>query len=147
MDISKHQLQVPIFPEFKIEGKQYILLSDIQKVFSIREDYALAAIAKTTEQNEGFESDDSQEFLDLEENFNPIECLTICFNKAREHREKGHILRDKEFEAFQRECGFDRLEDSTKAIIERDTEDVASSKDLYKRETFSYDETEEVCLY
>ena len=145
--ISDCQLQLPILPEFQIEGNRYVLLSDIQKVFSIREDYALAAIAKTTEQNEGFESDDSQEFLDLEENFDPIECLTICFNKAKGHREKGQILSDEDFEAFQRECGFDQLEDSTNAFIERDTTDVSSSIDLYKRETFLYDETEEVCLY
>ncbi len=55
-----YELQVPVLPEFQIEGSRYILLSDIQKVFFIQEDHALAAIAKTTEQNDGFESDDSQ---------------------------------------------------------------------------------------
>ena len=75
LDIMSHELQLPIVPDFQIEGSWYILLSDVQKVFSIQEDYALAAIAKIAEQSDGFESDDSQEFLDLEENFDAVECL------------------------------------------------------------------------
>ena len=144
VDVMSHSLQLPILPEFQIEGNRYILLSDIQKVFSIREDYALAAIAKTAEQNDGFESDDSEDFLELEENFDPVECLALCFNKAKEQREKGQILSDKDFAAFQREIGYDKLEDSTKDFIERDTKEGSSSIDLFKKDTFLYDETEEV---
>ena len=35
-----------------------------------------------------------------EENFNAVECMTICFNKAREQREKSNFLSDKDFQAF-----------------------------------------------
>ena len=146
LDIMNNQLQLPILPDFTIEGNKYILLSDIQKVFSIWEDYALGAIAKMAEQNDGFESDDSQELLELEENFNPVECMTICFNRAREQREKSDFLTNKDFQAFQRQCGFDKLQDSTKDFIERDTTEGGNSIDLYKSDTFLYDETEEVSI-
>lgn len=49
-----HELKLPIVPNFLIEGNRYILLRDIQKVFSIREDYALAASVKIAEQSDGF---------------------------------------------------------------------------------------------
>ena len=96
------------------------------------------------EQNDGFECDDSEEFLELEENFDPVECLALCFNKAKQQREKGQILSDKDFAAFQREIGYDKLEDSTKDFIERDTKEGSNSIDLFNRDTFLYDETEEV---
>ena len=39
-------LVLPILPEFHIDGRPYILLNDIQNIFNIREDFALAKIAK-----------------------------------------------------------------------------------------------------
>ena len=80
----------------------------------------------------------------MEDNFDLVECLAICFNKAKEQREKGQILSDKDFATLQREIGYDKLEDSTKDFIERDTKEGSSSIGLFKKDTFLYDETEEV---
>lgn len=143
-----HELQLPIVPDFQIEGNWYILL-----VFSIREDYALATISKIIEKNEGFESNDSQEFLDLEENFDARECLVLCFNNAKEYRETGNNLSDKYFIEFQRQCGYDKLQVSTKDFTERDTIEGRSTVegsdtvDLYRLDTFLHDETEEVRFF
>ena len=72
--------------------------------------------------------------------------MTICFNRAREQREKSDFLSDKDFQAFQQQCGFDKLQDSTKDFIEKDTADGGDSIDLYKPDTFLYDETEAVSI-
>ena len=46
-------LVLPILPEFHIDGRPYILLNDIHNIFNIREDFALAKIAKYQEEHDG----------------------------------------------------------------------------------------------
>lgn len=74
---------LPILPKFHIGGRAYVLLTDIQHVFNMREDYALSKIAKFQEEQDGWVSDDNSDEEKLESNYDAKDCQRICFNQAK----------------------------------------------------------------
>lgn len=106
-------LVLPIMPKFNIEGRAYILLSDIQNVFNKRENHALAKIAKYQEEHEGWVLDDTWQDEQLECNYNAKDCHHICFNQAKKYRDVVNVPNEKTFLTVQEKYGYDKLKDSS----------------------------------
>ena len=51
-------VQMPLLPSYQVGDSEYILLTDIQHVFNLREDHCIAFIAQNLEANDNFVDDD-----------------------------------------------------------------------------------------
>ncbi|MCO5614045.1 hypothetical protein L7F22_068325 [Adiantum nelumboides] len=78
-----------MLPRFFIEEKTYMLLTDVQTLFNLREDYALGMLARYLNKQHGFVEEDSSDDKRLETNPNAMKCLRYYFEEARKYKESG----------------------------------------------------------
>lgn len=68
---------VPLLPSFRIDGKNYVLLTDIQTLFNIRQDYALAILAQNLEEDAQFLDAEDDKYILMDSNVRDSE---FCSN-------------------------------------------------------------------
>ena len=134
-------LPVPIPPMFIINGKKYVLMTDIQHVFYLREDYCLAIIAQSLEDNDGFiDLEFDQDYFGIDSNvsdtdFHPaLEIIAKMFRDAEEYERNLPI--EEEFLARQ-----SRLNLSRRASVQ---ERPSGSIDVWEKSLLVSDENQKV---
>ncbi|KAI5057762.1 hypothetical protein GOP47_0027777 [Adiantum capillus-veneris] len=89
-------LPVPILPTFPLNECEYVLLTDVQRAFNLREDEMFVILAQRWNFNVGIDDEpikykdfveQESTFQTLETCFNSAKALRICFNKAFEYCE------------------------------------------------------------
>ncbi|MCO5591399.1 hypothetical protein L7F22_045382 [Adiantum nelumboides] len=78
-DADQAYMLLLMLPKFCIEGKSYILLTEVQMLLDLREDYGLGMLARYVNENHGFVEEDSFDDERLETNPNTMKCLRYCF--------------------------------------------------------------------
>lgn len=93
---SIDRLPTPILPTFPIENDQYIMLSDLQRTFHLREDELLAILAQTWRFTVGIDDEPLKykDFVALEPLFQEMDIcfdssttLQLCFKEASQDGE------------------------------------------------------------
>ena len=56
--MSSSPIPTPLLPSYQVGDSEYILLTDIQQVFNLREDHCIAFIAQNLEADDNFVDDD-----------------------------------------------------------------------------------------
>ena len=113
LDESSERVPVPVLPSFPFSDKQYILVTDLQNVFNIREDYCLAVIAQNHEEHEIFLDDTVNKYALVDSSVKDSEyidgkrALSMIFADARRYEET--LPTEEEFKALQEQMGISGL--------------------------------------
>ncbi|MCO5555934.1 hypothetical protein L7F22_009478, partial [Adiantum nelumboides] len=142
LDAKQAYMLLPMLPKFHIEGKSYILLTDVQMLFDLHEDYALGMLARYINEQHGFVEQDSSDDERLETNTNALECLQYCFKKAREYKRSG-VPSESTFKSLQDKMQLDKCSDSAKKWMEKQGVKERQSIDLYQIDVFMADKESE----
>ena len=154
-DVYDDSMIVTALPTFFFNGKSYILVSHIQHLYNLREDYCLAIIAEGCDAAKGFvdiEEEPNEEFLKLDtdtsvESFvDANNALALCVRRANE---LAPSLKDEDFEERQVNLGihnFGREFLQTWSKQKRDAR-VEKSVNLNKDKFISKDENQQVNFY
>lgn len=108
IDVENHV--VPFLPTFKIGEFEYVLLHDVQAIFNLREDFALAALVQSCKLDVEVGIDDDK-LQSLEDNFNSQDCLSMCFKEACQS-EEHHQINEESFQALQAEMKLETASES-----------------------------------
>lgn len=142
---------LPTFPTYCFDGKEYLLLSDIQYLYEMREDFCLAVLAKWGQLDKDFvDSSPSalallntkgDDFLDKEQ------ASFLCASAFEEYEEQG-LPTEEEFRLIQERLGIaDMGLEGTNTLNELDPKDEAKgSIDLYSNVLYELDEEPQVNL-
>ena len=141
-DPNQAYMMLPMLPCFAIDGKSYLLLSDIQKLFEIREDTALGILAHNLEDCKTFIEEDGVEEEQMEFSMGSFDCLKLCFEKAKKYREET-LPTEEEFRQLQTKMKLFEKPDSAKRWLKKKPVEESSSIDLYRPELLASDEAME----
>ncbi|MCO5604184.1 hypothetical protein L7F22_058345 [Adiantum nelumboides] len=144
-DADHAYMILPTLPNFRIEGKFYILLTNVQILFDLREDYALGMLARTFNEQYGFVEEDSSNDEQLETNPNAMECLKYCFDEARKYKESS-VPRKSSFKILQEKMQLHKCPDFAKNWMKKKGVDEKQSIDLYRTDVFMADKVSKVQL-
>lgn len=95
--IKNNDIPIPCLPSFIFDGREYVLLHDIQVLFELREDYALATLAQNLEGTEWVLEDPN--LGSLQTMYDPEKALELCFREAKEYEKE--LPTEEEFQDAQ----------------------------------------------
>lgn len=140
---------LPLFPTYCFNDMEYVLLNDIQHLFDLREDFALAILANWGEFDDGFVDSGPcpLAILDTEgDNFIEKEEASLLCIQMIDEFEKFGLPNDEEFKHLQETLGISDMglegQSSKSALSHMD--ETKSSIDLYNDIIFDMDETPQV---
>ena len=148
LDKGSKRVPVPVLPSFPIGDKQYILLSNLQHVFNIREYYCLAIIAQNLEESQNFLDDEVSKYALVDSAVKESEYMdgkkTLAMIFADTKRYEETLPTEDEFNALQSEIGLTGMgrdpTGGTSALSK-------SYLDLWHKRTLEEDENEKVIQY
>jgi len=147
LDESNERVPVPVLPSFPFGDKQYVLITDLQNVFNIREDYCLAIIAQNLEQDKNFIDPEMSKFSLIDsavkdtEFMNAAQALAMIFADAKQYEET--LPTEEEFLAMQARLGLTEMgRDTTGGSSAVNNESV----NLWNKTSLVEDENQKVSL-
>lgn len=147
-DASQGDIPTSILPTLPIGGLDYVLLSDIMKLFNLREDYCLAIISQHLEVDKDFVDQEIDEYLQMdshaeEEKFiDPTEALRKIFNDATSY--EATLPTGEEVTAIQQRLNIQDM-GKMEMPVTLSLEKVESSINLTDEKVMEHDENEQVC--
>ena len=140
---------LPMFPTYIFNGREYVLLGDIQWLFDLREDYCLACLARWGDLDNNFVDSSPCPIAVLDTkgaDFKEKEDAALFCTQMIEKYEEQGLPTEEEFHATQEKLGITNMgkEERSSTSMEPKMDETKSSIDIYREAIFEMDEEPQV---